>query len=114
MASSTTCPAPGSRSKDLTGQDEEDWWVKGFLEREKLPMPLPPSLALRREAARIDETVADLRDEAAVRAVVDGVNARIRDSHRRRLDGPLVVPLIDADAVVERWRREGREKRGRR
>ena len=98
---------------DLPGQgkplrlDDRDpnWWVKGMLEREHLRMPLPTSLALRREASEIDETVADARDEAAVRALVDDLNERILDSHRRRVDGPPVITgKVDADAVVERWR----------
>lgn len=98
---------------DLPGQgkplrlDDRDpnWWVKGLLEREQLRMPLPTSLALRREAKEIDETVADCRDEIAVRAVVDDLNDRILDSHRRRVDGPPVITAkLDVDAVVERWR----------
>lgn len=98
---------------DLPGQgqplnlDDRDpnWWIKGLLEREKLRMPLPTSLQLRREAREIDETVADCRDETVVRDVVDALNARILDSHRRRVDGPPVVTgTVDGDAVVTRWR----------
>ena len=59
--------------------------------------------------------MADVRDEVTVRAMVEALNDRIRDSHRRRLDGPPVVTkLVDVEATVEQWRREGREKRGRR
>lgn len=98
---------------DLPGQgkplklDDRDpnWWIKGLLEREQLKMPLPTSLQLRREAREIDETVADCRSEAAVRDVVDALNERILDSHRRRVDGPPVVTAkLDVDAVVARWR----------
>lgn len=89
---------------DLSDRDP-NWWVKGLLEREQIRMPLPTSLALRREAKEIDDTVADCRDEAAVRAVVDDLNERILDSHRRRVDGPPVVTAkVDVDAVVQRWR----------
>ena len=104
---------------DLPGQgkplnlDDRDpnWWVKGMLERENLRMPLPTSLQLRREAKEIDETVADCRTETAVRDVVDALNVRILDSHRRRVDGPPVVTAkLDVDAVVARWR-EARRKR---
>lgn len=102
---------------DLPGQgkplnlDDRDpnWWVKGLLEREQIRMPLPTSLQLRREAREIDETVAGCRDEAGVRDLVDELNERILDSHRRRVDGPPVVTAkLDVDAVVERWR----ERRG--
>jgi hypothetical protein len=94
---------------DLSDRDP-NWWVKGLLEREQIPMPLPTSLALRREAREIDETVADCRTEAAVRDVVDALNERILDSHRRRVDGPPVVTAkVDVDAVVAR----GQEHRTR-
>jgi Domain of unknown function (DUF1992) len=98
---------------DLPGQgkplnlDDRDpnWWVKGLLEREQLRMPLPTSLQLRREAKEIDETVAGCRSETAVRDLVDDLNERILDSHRRRVDGPPVVTAkLDVDAVVARWR----------
>ena len=98
---------------DLPGQgkplrlDDRDpnWWVKGLLERERLRMPLPTSLQLRREAREVDETVADLRSESAVRDLVEALNERILDSHRRRVDGPPVVTAkLDVDAVVARWR----------
>ena len=104
---------------DLPGQgkplnlDDRDpnWWVKGLLEREQLRMPLPTSLQLRREAREIDETVAGCRTEAAVRDLVDALNERILDSHRRRVDGPPVVTAkLDVDAVVARWR-EARRRR---
>lgn len=108
-------PGAGQPLPGLTGADEDGWWVKGFLEREKLPMPLPASLALKREAERLPETLADVRDEATVRAMVEALNDRIRDSHRRRLDGPPVVTkLVDVEVTVEQWRRQGREKPGRR
>ena len=51
-------PGEGQPIPGLNGRDDEDWWVKGFLEREKLPMPLPPSLALRREVAGLRESLA--------------------------------------------------------
>ena len=63
-----------------------------------------------RGASEIDESVAECRDEDAVRAVVDDLNARILDSHRRRVDGPPVITgKVDIDGVVQRWR----ERRGR-
>ncbi len=93
---------------DLSDRDP-NWWVKRMLEREQLRMPLPTSLALRREASEIDETVADCRREAEVRAVVDALNERIVDSHYRRVDGPPVVTAkVDVDAVLDRWREHRR------
>ena len=65
-----------------------------------------PALRIRAgEVDEIDETVAGLRSETAVRDVVDALNDRILDSHRRRVDGPPVVTAkLDVDAVVARWR----------
>ncbi len=106
-------PGAGQPIPGLTGVDEDNWWVKGFLDREKLPMPLPASLALKREVERLPETLSDVRDEATVRAMVDALNDRIRDSHRRRLDGPPVITkLVDVQAAVERWQAERPKERG--
>ena len=99
-------PGAGQPIPGLTGQDEENWWVKRFLEREKIPMPLPTSLALRKEIASLPETLAEVRTEDAVRAIVAGLNERIRDTHRRQVDGPpLVLRPVDVEAVVAEWRR---------
>ena len=54
-------PGAGRPIPGLNGRDEPDWWVRGFLEREKISMPLPTSLALRREVANLPETLADVR-----------------------------------------------------
>jgi hypothetical protein len=98
-------PGEGQPIPGLTGRDDDDWWVTRFLEREKLPMPLPPSLALRREAAALRETLADVRDEETVRAIVRDLNHRIVDSHRRRIDGPpVIIRVVDVEQVVADWR----------
>lgn len=100
---------PGQGKPLKLGDRDPNWWVKGLLERENLRMPLPTSLQLRREAREIDETVAGCRSETTVRDLVDALNQRILDSHRRRVDGPPVVTAkVDADAVVARWREQRR------
>lgn len=98
-------PGEGQPLPNLNGRDDENWWVKGFLEREDLKVPLPTSLALRKEVRDLPETVAAVRHEEAVRALVEDLNDRIRDSHRRRVDGPPVVTgTVDVEAVVAQWR----------
>lgn len=98
-------PGQGQPLPDLNGREDPNRWVKGLQEREKLPMPLPTSLALRRAVRDLPKTLADVRHEPAVRAIVEDLNDRIRDSHRRRVDGPLVVTgVVDVDAAVARWR----------
>lgn len=99
---------PGQGQPLDFGVRDPNWWVKGLLEREQLRMPLPTSLELRRDAREIDQTVAGCRDETGVRDLVEALNDRILDSHRRRVDGPPVITAaLDVDAVVARWR-EGR------
>ena len=97
-------PGAGRPLPGLNGRDDEDWWVKGFLEREKISMPLPTSLALRKEIAELPRTLAGVRDEAEVRRLVADLNERIRDSHRRKVDGPpLVLRPVDLEATVADW-----------
>ena len=98
-------PGEGQPIPGLTGRDDEDWWVKGLLEREKLPMPLPPSLALRREVAGLRESLVDVGSEETVRAIVSDLNHRIVDSHRRRIDGPpVILRLVAVEQVLADWR----------
>ena len=102
-------PGAGRPLPGLNGRDDEDWWIKGFLERERIPMPLPASLALRKEVTDLPETLAGVRDEAEVRRLVEDLNERIRDSHRRRIDGPpMVLRPVDVEATLEAWRRRRR------
>ena len=98
-------PGAGKPLPGLNGRDEEDWWVKGFLERERIPMPLPTSLALRKEIIELPQSLTGVRDEAEVRRIVEDLNERIRDSHRRKVDGPaMVLRPVDVEATVEEWR----------
>ena len=99
-------PGAGKPIPGLNGREDENWWVKGLLQREKIPMPLPTSLALRKEIASLPETLAEVRTEEEVRAIVVDLNERIRDTHRRRVDGPLLILRpVDVEAVVAEWRR---------
>src|SRR4029453_66501 len=84
-------PGQGKPIRGLTGRDEENWWVKAYLEREQLPLPLPTALALRKEGRALPDTLADIADEASVREIVTDLNHRIAESHRRRLDSPPIV-----------------------
>jgi hypothetical protein len=99
-------PGAGRPLPSINGREDENWWVKGLLEREQLPMPLPTSLALRREVADLPQTIADVPDEPTVRDIIEDLNRRIRDSHRRRVDGPpIVVKPVDVEQTVTDWRR---------
>ncbi|GAA1076487.1 DUF1992 domain-containing protein [Pseudonocardia alni] len=102
-------PLPGA---GRIGPVDENWWIRGYLEREGVPgdAMLPPSLQLRRELDRIDETVTRFVDERRVREHVEEVNSRVVD-HMRHPMGPRVpIRRLDADEVVARWH-AARERR---
>jgi len=97
---------PGA-GKPIPGLNREDpnWWVKGLLEREQLPAPLPPALALRKEVQDLPATLRDCRTEAAVRELVEDLNQRILEVRRRPADGPPILVLtVDVDQAVATWR----------
>lgn len=98
-------PGAGEPIPGLNGRDDENWWVKGFLEREKISPPLPTTLALRKQVGELPELLADVREEQAVREIVTALNERILDSHRRRVDGPpIILRPLDVEEVVADWR----------
>ncbi|MFG2010434.1 DUF1992 domain-containing protein [Micromonospora sp. NPDC048868] len=87
---------------------DESWWIKSFLEREKLPtdLLLPTPLQLRRRIEQVPDEVRDLPTEESVRAFVADLNAQIL-SWLRTPTGPRVaVRPVNADEVVRRWRAE--------
>jgi hypothetical protein len=106
-------PGAGQPIPGLNGRDDPDWWVKGLLEREQLPMPLPTSLALRKEVIELPATLADVTDEQTARDIVEELNVRILHSHRHRVDGPpVVVRAVDVEATLAEWRRNRRRRAG--
>jgi hypothetical protein len=98
----------------MSGRDDENWWLRSYLEREGIPndVLLPTPLRLRREIDRLPETVRDMESEREVRDGVAALAARVA-AWLRFPDGPQVaVPMPRADEVVARWR-EDRAARGR-
>jgi len=99
-------PGQGKPIKGLNGREDENWWVKAYLERELLPLPLPTALALRKEVMELAETLADVPDEESVREIIRDLNHRIATSHRIRVDGPpIVIGLVNVEQAVAEWRR---------
>ena len=99
-------PGAGQPIPGLTGHDEENWWVKRFLEREKIPMPLPTSLALRKEIASLPETLADVTHEDAVRAIVADLT---NGSATRTVAGWTGRPWSFGRSRSRRWSPSGGE-----
>jgi hypothetical protein len=98
-------PGKGKPLAALQGPDDENWWVRQFVQREGVPSDalLPTPLQLRKEVERLPETVRDLPTEQAVRAAVSDLNRRIAE-WLRAPGGPAVpVRPVNADEVVARW-----------
>ncbi|MFX4272091.1 DUF1992 domain-containing protein [Propionibacteriaceae bacterium Y1685] len=98
-------PGQGKPIPGLGQRQDENWWIKGLMEREDIAMPLPESLALRKEVGEISQTLADVRTEEVARRIITDLNERIARSHRRRLDGPPIhINLLDVEATLDQWR----------
>lgn len=102
-------PGAGKPLTNLGSADDPDWWVRGLIKREGLDMTgaLPPALALRKEAAGFPESLLELRNEKAVREVLDDYNHRVRMDRLRPAEGklpPLLARTVDVDQLVAQWR----------
>jgi hypothetical protein len=96
----------GRPLRGLHGPQDENWWLRSYLEREGLPndVLLPTPLRLRREIDRLPETVRDMETEREVRDTVAALAARVAQ-WLRFPDGPqIAVPMPRADEVVAGWR----------
>jgi hypothetical protein len=99
-------PGHGKPLPGLDGPDDELWWVRGYVRREGLSGEefLPEPLLLRKQRERIDDTVAELRSEQAVREQVAELNRQIRRARLATSGPPVVLRTLVADEVVARWR----------
>ena len=92
----------------LRNTGDPDWWLKELLDREGISGEelLPPAVALRREADGFPESLRDLPDEAAVRAVLEDFNARVEADWRRPGVGkgtPVVARKVDVESLAAQW-----------
>ena len=101
---------PGA-GKPLTPVDlnDPDWWIKSLVKREKIDAAalVHPTIALRREADAFPESLAELRTEDQVRAVLEDFNERVKAEWRRPGVGPslpVVARTVSVDRMVARWR----------
>jgi hypothetical protein len=103
-------PGAGKPIKDLGDQHDPDWWVKQLVERENIAV-LPPSIALRKEDAELDDRLDEIGYEAEVRRVVEEFNERVIKARYSLHQGPPLITMPrDVDATVAAWqvRREAR------
>jgi hypothetical protein len=103
-------PGAGKPLGDLGDPNDAEWWVRRYIEREKLDVSgaLPTPLALRKEAASFPDSLVDVRGEAEVREILEDFNRRVKVDRLRPAVGampPLLARTVDVDEVVEQWRR---------
>ncbi|MFC4011909.1 DUF1992 domain-containing protein [Nonomuraea purpurea] len=102
---------PG-KGKPLPGLDrpqDDMWWIKQKVEREGLKMPLPPTLALRKEAEEALAEARGARSETQARQIVEDINDKIRKAIRTGMSGPpLNLMPFDVEEIVSEWRRSRR------
>jgi Domain of unknown function (DUF1992) len=98
-------PGAGKPIPGLMDPDDEMWWIKGFIKREKVPTEalLPPSLAMRREIEKLPETVRTMRSEREVREHVEDLNTRIRRWIQIPVGPQVPLAPVDVDEVVATW-----------
>jgi hypothetical protein len=99
-------PGAGKPLPKRPESDDGQAWLRDYLHREGVSAEelLPTPLRLRKEMERLTATVQDLRSEGEVREVVAGLNRRIVEWRRIPVGPPMFLPLLDADAMVARWR----------
>ncbi|QRP50632.1 DUF1992 domain-containing protein [Amycolatopsis sp. FDAARGOS 1241] len=100
-------PGAGKPLPPPTGRDAAtDWALRRAREGDvDVSSFLPPSLALPREIQDLPKKLATVRGEKRVREIVEDLNARIREAHRRPQQGPpLRAWPLDVDETVEQWR----------
>jgi hypothetical protein len=99
-------PGAGKPLPKRGAEDAAQAWLREYLRREGVPAEdlLPTPLKLRKEIERLTESVQDLRSEQQVRDVAADLNRRILQWRRIPVGPPLFLPLVDAEALVSRWR----------
>jgi hypothetical protein len=86
--------------------DDGMTWLREYLRREGVSPEemLPTPLRLRKEIERLADAVGDLPSEQAVRDEAAALNRQIARWRRIPEGPPVYVRLVDADAMVARWR----------
>ena len=107
-------PGTGKPIEDLGTTHDPDWWLKRFIERERITGVLPPALSLRVEDARLDLVLDAETSERRVREILEDFNARVVAARRQLQGGPPVITRTrDVDAELEAWRQRRAARRER-
>jgi hypothetical protein len=100
-------PGAGKPIPGLNEPQHELSWVAAKLRLENVPIAaiLPPSLALAKEVEDFPDRLAQEKSEMVVRRLIEDLNQRILQAHRRPQEGPpLRVMTRDVEKLVEAWR----------
>jgi hypothetical protein len=107
-------PGAGKPIEGLGEHHDPDWWLKKLVERERITV-LPPSIALRKEDAELDDALDKLFSEGEVRRHVEDFNARVvRARYSLHPGPPLITMPRDVEATVAAWRERREVRRSRR
>ncbi|HEY8471545.1 MAG TPA: DUF1992 domain-containing protein [Natronosporangium sp.] len=103
---------PGA-GKPLPGQGTQDddlWWLRGYLRREGISVEamLPASLRLARQLEKLPETVRNLPSEYAVRERVASLNREIEEYRRAPTTPHVPLRPVDPEEIVAQWRERKR------
>ncbi|MGO4957429.1 DUF1992 domain-containing protein [Luteococcus sp. Sow4_B9] len=98
-------PGEGKPLRGLGRPDDPNWWAMQKLEQEDLRGAMPGPLAVRREKQDIQQTLADVRDEATARAIVEDLNERIKQSCLTPIEGRTILTgRLDVEETLALWR----------
>jgi Domain of unknown function (DUF1992) len=99
-------PGAGKPLPKRTDEGAAQAWLRDYLRREGVSSDelLPTPLRLRKEIERLAGTVQDLRSEQEIRDAAAELNRQIVEWRRIPEGPPIHLPLVDADALVSKWR----------
>jgi DnaJ homologue, subfamily C, member 28, conserved domain len=99
-------PGAGKPLPSRPGDDDGQAWLRDYLRREGVSADelLPVPLRLRKETDRLTGTAQDLGSEREVREAVRDLNRRILEWRRIPVGPPVVLRLVDEEAMAARWR----------
>jgi hypothetical protein len=97
---------PGTGKPLPNRGDAENAWLIGWMRREGISTEelLPTPLKLRKQSSRLASSVQELGSEQEVRDAVAELNYQIKEWRKIPIGPPIFVPLVDADAMVGKWR----------
>jgi hypothetical protein len=97
---------PGA-GKPLPDRPDPDGlaWLRDYVRREGVSTEelLPTPLRLRKQVHRLTETVPSMHSEQEVRDAAAELNEQIMEWRRIPLGPPVIVPLVDVEALVSTW-----------